>query len=567
MKGSRLGLFRSRCSDMEKKGKLLGHKWTAGPLALLFFLLWHSLDLKASVTETGNTWLFGWYAGLGALVLAAAVFLGYELFIRRKMTLEALFAVSVLCLGGIYSLVLPPLSAPDEVSHYISAYECSNRLMGLPSVNEKGLIQIRPEDAWLEDVADVLADDGSAEGGDEKPVILGQSLTEETYRRIHEERSGENEAVHRENVQSSSSQGAGQMASSYQFSVRTTPLAYGPQAFGFVLARLLGLGSLGLLYLGRLFNLLFFAAAGFLTLRRLPFGKTAVFAVYLLPMNLHLVSSLSYDVLITAFCGYFTAVCMDLAYKADRVKWKDVVLLAFLLAVMGPCKMVYGVIAGLCLLIPVKKFGGWGRWTASAAGVLGAFAAAMAAVNLGTVSMYTQAEDSYIAWAGETGYTFAELLHRPLHVLKMCYDTLAWKGTQLFEGMIGGSLGNQDPVLNTPTVIILALCTILVVLALKKPGEEVMFSTGNRLWIWFLALLLLGALMFSMLLAWTPRSASMIEGVQGRYLLPFLPAVLLTFRSSRVVRTGSDDRGLLYAVMMMDLYVAVRIFAVVCLRL
>ena len=541
---------------MEKKGNILGHKWAAGPLALLFFLLWHSLDLKASVTETGNTWLFGWYAGLGALVIAAAVFLGYELFIRRKMTLEALFAVSVLCLGGIYSLVLPPLSAPDEVSHYISAYECSNRLMGLPSVNEKGLIQIRPEDAWLEDVADVLADDGSAEGGDEKPVILGQSLTEETYRRIHEERSGENEAVHRENVQSSSSQGAGQMASSYQFSVRTTPLAYGPQAFGFVLARLLGLGSLGLLYLGRLFNLLFFAAAGFLTLRRLPFGKTAVFAVYLLPMNLHLVSSLSYDVLITAFCGYFTAVCMDLAYKADRVKWKDVVLLAFLLAVMGPCKMVYGVIAGLCLLIPVKKFGGWGGWTASAAGVLGAFAAAMAAVNLGTVSMYTQAEDSYIAWAGETGYTFAELLHRPLHVLKMCYDTLAWKGTQLFEGMIGGSLGNQDPVLNTPTVIILALCTILVVLAL-----------GNRLWIWFLALLLLGALMFSMLLAWTPRSASMIEGVQGRYLLPFLPAVLLTFRSSRVVRTGSDDRGLLYAVMMMDLYVAVRIFAVVCLRL
>ena len=173
--------------------------------------------------------------------------------------------------------------------------------------------------------------------------------------------------------------------------------------------------------------------------------------------------------------------------------------------------------------------------------------------------MYTQAEDSYIAWAGETGYTFAELLHRPLHVLKMCYDTLAWKGTQLFEGMIGGSLGNQDPVLNTRTVIILALCTILVVLALKKPGEEVMFSTGNRLWIWFLALLLLGALMFSMLLAWTPRSASMIEGVQGRYLLPFLPAVLLTFRSSRVVRTGSDDRGLLYAVMMMDLYVVLNI--------
>lgn len=560
-------LFRSRYSDMEKNKYFLKNKWAAGVFILFFFLLWHSLDLKASVTETGNSWLFGWYTGLGLLVLAAAAFQGYELFIHRKMTLEAFFAASVLCLGGIYSIVLPPLSAPDEVSHYISAYELSDRLIGLEPVNEKGRIQIRPEDAWLEDVTDVLADDGTAGDGNEKPVILGQDLTEETYRRIHEELSGDNGAAHPENIQNPPFDDTGRMASSYQFSVRTTPLAYGPQALGFVLARLLGLGSLGLLYLGRLFNLIFFAAAGFLTLKRLPFGKTAVFAVYLLPMNLHLVSSLSYDVLITAFCGYFTAVCMDLAYKTDRVKLKDVVLLAFLLAVMGPCKMVYGVIAGLCLLIPVKKFGGWGRWTVSAAGVLGAFGAAMAVVNLGTVSMYTQAEDSYIAWADETGYTFAELLHRPLHVLKMCYDTLAWKGTQLFEGMIGGSLGNQDPVLNTPTVIILALCAVLVILALKKPGEEVVISTGNRLWIWFLALLLLGALMFSMLLAWTPRSAFMIEGVQGRYLLPFLPAVLLTFRNSRVVRTKSDDRGLLYGVMLMDLYVAVRIFAVVCLRL
>ena len=148
----------------------------------------------------------------------------------------------------------------------------------------------------------------------------------------------------------------------------------------------------------------------------------------------------------------------------------------------------------------------------------------------------------------------------------MCYDTLAWKGTQLFEGMIGGSLGNQDPVLNTPTVIILALCTILVVLALKKPGEEVMFSTGNRLWIWFLALLLLGALMFSMLLAWTPVSASFIQGVQGRYLLPLLPIFALSLKNDRLVRTDCDDRKLLFGMICMDVYVILRIFSVVCLR-
>ena len=526
--------------------------WLGGSCGVLALGLWHLTDVRAGVLETGDRFLYGWYGGLMVFAVLVLAAVGYLFLVRRDYGLARIFPAAAMGIGLMYMVVLPPLSAPDEVSHYISAYQLSSRLMGRTARAEDERVFIRAQDVFIEDLTGVM-DYEAVEDGGKTAVVLGQKLEEGTYRTIKERGLG--------------STGEDGTVMSYQMPVRTTPLAYVPQAMGIALGRMLGLGGLGLLFLGRLFNLMFFTAMGCLTIRRMPFGREVAAGAALLPMTLHLAASFSYDVMIIALSGYFTAVCLYLAYKAERVRVRDVAALALVMAVMGPCKMVYGVIAGLCLLIPVKKFGGWGRWTASAAGVLGAFAAAMAAVNLGTVSMYTQAEDSYIAWAGETGYTFAELLHRPLHVLKMCYDTLAWKGTQLFEGMIGGSLGNQDPVLNTPTVIILALCTILVVLALKKPGEEVMFSTGNRLWIWFLALLLLGALMFSMLLAWTPRSASMIEGVQGRYLLPFLPAVLLTFRSSRVVRTGSDDRGLLYAVMMMDLYVAVRIFAVVCLRL
>ena len=74
-------------------------------------------------------------------------------------------------------------------------------------------------------------------------------------------------------------------------------------------------------------------------------------------MTLHLAASFSYDVMIIALSGYFSAVCLDLAYKAERVEVRDVAVLALVMAVMGPCKMVYGVIAGFCLLIPVRKFG------------------------------------------------------------------------------------------------------------------------------------------------------------------------------------------------------------------
>ena len=64
---------------------------------------------------------------------------------------------------------------------------------------------------------------------------------------------------------------------SRQPSVRTTPLAYMPQALGFTLARILGLNSIALLYLGRFFNLLLFAAVGALTIKQAAFWQKCIF--------------------------------------------------------------------------------------------------------------------------------------------------------------------------------------------------------------------------------------------------------------------------------------------------
>ena len=492
----------------------------------------------------------------------AAAGLGYAVFVKVRWKLEQIFAGACLGLGIMFLFVLPPLSAPDEVSHFISAYQLSSHMMGRTANAEDGRVLIRAQDAFIEDLYDVMEDDGSgfreredgnsAEGFVEHAVVLGQELTEGTYRTVRER-----------GFQSTGEEGT---AVSYQPPVRTTPLAYAPQALGVTLARIMGLGGLGLLYMGRLFNLLFFTAMGCLTIRRMPFGKEVVFGVFMLPMTLHLAASFSYDVMILSLSAYFAAVCLHLAYQAERVRVWDVVQLALVMGVMGPCKMVYGVIAGFCLLIPVKKFGGWGKWTASAAAVLGAFGAAMLLVNRQTVAMYTEASEGYIAWAEETGYTFAQLLHSPLLVLRMCYNTLMWQGEKLYSGMLGESLGNMDAVLNTPYVVILGLTVILLMLVFRKPGERIMMSMGKRIWIWFLCLMCLGALMFSMLLAWTPVTSNVINGVQGRYLLPLLPMFLLTLKNDRVVRTDCADRPLLYVMMVMDLYVVLRIFSIVCLR-
>ena len=598
--------------------------WLLWPFAVFLLGVWHLLDVRASVTETGHHWLYGWYGGLFFVSMVVLVGIGilifgknWELFdcvssgsgeklVSQKgpgsksenWKLPGLFFGTVMCLGILYMLVLAPLSAPDEVSHYISAYELSNHFLGLPGTDEDGYIYIRAEDDWLEDVNQEFRDwkekseqeslngeNGETDAG--KPIILGQTLKEETYVAIHNGGIVNNQSAE-QSVAGESAEGSAETDSvasagddagtdsrdktvglrvSRQPSVRTTPLAYVPQALGFTLARALGLNSIALLYLGRFFNLLLFAAVGALNIKRLPFGKNVFFGVSILPMSLHLAASLSYDVVILAFTGYFTAVCLDLAYKAETVKVKDVVALAVVMAVMGPCKMVYGAIAGFCLLIPVKKFGNWGKWTISAVAVLGSFLAAMAVVNLRTVAMYTQESDSYVAWAEEAGYSFAELIHQPVRVLQLFYNTVAWQGESLYSGMLGESLGNRDAVLNTPYVVILVLTACLVLLALKKPGEEIFMKIKDRLWIWFICLVIFAALMFSMLLAWTPKSSNMVQGVQGRYMLPLLPIFLFTLKSKKVVRTTADDRLVLYTMVAAEVYVILRIFAVVCLRL
>lgn len=523
----------------------------AGVLAVAVLALWHGLDVRDGILRTGNRWLYGWYGAAFVWGTGSAAVLGWLLLIQRKWSLERVFVVCSLALGLLFTAVLPPLSAPDEIAHYISAYQVSNRLMGKAAADVDGRVYIRAGDAWIEDMEDVLADDGSGRTVDKDSVVLGQMVTQNTYGEV------------RGNGGDAGLEGT---VISYQPAVHTTPLAYVPQALGITLARMLGIGSLGLLFLGRIFNLLFYTGMGYLTMRRMPFGREVVFGVGLLPMVLHLTSSMSYDVMILSMTAYFTAVCLDLAYRAERVRLVDVAVLAGVMAVMGPCKMVYGVIAGLCLLIPVKKFGGWEKWLAAAAAVLGAFAVAMFLVNRQTVVLYTGITDRHVIWADEAGYSFAQLIHSPFLVLKMFYNTIIWQGGELFSGLIGGSLGNMDPVLNTPYLVVLALAVLLFMLAARKPGESIRMSGGQRLWVWFLCLLCLGALMFSMLLAWTPVSATTVQGVQGRYLLPLLPVFMLTLKNDRLVRTDCDDRRLLFLMVCLDVYVIVRIFGVVCLR-
>lgn len=560
-----------RVQTVQKKltgpGDFLGNRLYLPCLFVLAVLaLLHYMDARAGAVESGDLWLVSRYLLVACVSLGMAGIAGAFL-LPGRLRLETVFVPVALVFGLLYMMVLPPLSAPDEIRHYISAYQLSSQILGRPATTEDGYVLVRLEDWFAEDSCgdfeSFLTEEGyhaTDEDGADGAKVLGQTLTEETYRLIHEKGSTMEEPG---KVNSA----AEELAVSVHLPVVTTPLAYLAPSLGISLARLLGLNNLWLLYLGRLCNLLLFVGGIYGAMRRLPFGKEVLFGVAVLPMSLHLAASFSYDVMILAGISLFTAECLYLAYKAERVKPGDVLFLAVVMAVAGPCKMVYAVFMGLCLLIPVRKFGGWGKWFLSACCVLGAWALAMGIVNGQTVASYVSETENFVDWAGEEGYSLTLLLHQPLRTIRMFYNTVLWQAEVYHLTMIGSYLGNLDLVLDVPYLLVMLLTACLVGLALRKPGETLVLTGGKRLWIWFLCLACAGATLFSMLLALTPLSSQVISGVQGRYFLPFLPVFLMSVKNDRLVLTHDGTRGILYVMCCANAYVLYRIFSVVCMRL
>lgn len=545
----------------------------AGMLSLAAVAAWHGLDVQTGIHATGASWQFFWYLLLAVCVMALTTAGGY--YLVEKNIPCSLVKLSVFLVGGLgllYLFVLPPLTAPDEISHYVSAYRLSSKLIGQPQRDRYGRVLLRAKDAWGEDLNGDFVyepdEDGNLQVTEEsrtEAVKLGEVLNESTYELFHS--LGINGQYAPEKTAEIRAQG--EYVSSVYPPVTTTPLAYLPQAIGISLARLMGLNTVCLLYFGRLCNLAFFVTMLFLSLKRIPFGREVLLGVALLPMTLHLAASFSYDVMILSCMFLLTAVCLDLAYERERVRVRDVVLLAVLAAVAGPCKMVYAPMLGLCLLIPQRKFGKLRNWFAAAWLVGFSWAAAMYLVNSQVIASYASATEagSYVGWAEETGFNLSLLIHNPLLLLQMFYQTFAWNAQELHITMIGGYLGNLDKILNVPYPVICILTLCLIALALKIPGEEIRMNGRHKLWIGLICAGCAALTMLSMLIACTPRSSQVIQGVQGRYFLPFLPVFLLILKNRTVVLTKDKNRSILYLMCCLNGYALMRLFSIVCIRL
>jgi uncharacterized membrane protein len=533
---------------MNLTGNKKGLALTAGSilvLAFLFLLPYHKMIIGIPSPEFESVRRFYWW-----LILAGCGFLfclGAVLWISKKLY-SWIYPVVLVILGVFYLVALPPFTAPDEAVHFVSAYRLSSTLIGKPAVADQDFLEnsTKEEKDRINQGANVLVRDGDDVYGFESEP--GQFAYNKVFTQFFSKDSSQGLTVRSE------------------VPVNTFPVVYLPQAIGIALARVFHMGYVPMVMIGRLFNLLAFTAMSYFAYRIMPFKKEVIMAVSALPMTLHLAASYSYDSSFIGLSMMFVAWCFYLAFEKDKITIKDVVILALLLILLEPGKIVYLPLAGICLFIPSAKFQSKKQYWISFVCVLGGMLLAVFLVNKLVLSIWSTRTESYVGWSEAAGYTLSDVLSRPYDIVMVYYKTFVTQLDYYLVTMLGGFLGNLDPNLTVPPFCLLLLCYGLFVSVVRREGEEVPFKSWQKWFTLLLVFLSACLVLASMLLGYTPREMDYIVGIQGRYFIPLLPLVLLPIFDKRLVLKVDLRKSAWFLQCFVSIYALIRICSTACLH-
>ncbi|MFP3153096.1 DUF2142 domain-containing protein [Lachnospiraceae bacterium ZAX-1] len=463
---------------------------------------------------------------------AATIFIFWLLYKRKPMIHNAFVALSIL-IGLCYSGFITPMAAPDESAHYYSTYDVSNKMMGIKQ-GDKGYVTGRTDDMLLSGLSDETS-----------------RLTYSTafYGFITPLKNAELVQVEQETV-------------------GVLDYFYYPAAVGFVLARLLGLGTLPLLYLGRFFNLLAFVLMARFAIKKAPFGKTMFTVIAISPMVMHQVSTLSYDALIFGLSYLYIAQALHLIYKEEKFSWKQWLPLLISGTLLATAKSgAYLPICFLVVLIPMKKLGGrkndlpgerglpnktknksLGRYLRYAWG-LPVVMALISFLNfrLKSADIVGGAARHMVSWPGKPTptYVLSFLWEHPLSFIRLVLRTLSTQTGEYITSMFGVIMGSWN--IRIPIFWVVCFIFVLFLAGIRIKGEKEWIPYEHKLWIAIICGGIFFLIEMAMLVGWTPITYPFVMGVQGRYFLPILPLIMLLLQNKAIMLDKDYTNRLLIA--------------------
>lgn len=293
-----------------------------------------------------------------------------------------------------------------------------------------------------------------------------------------------------------------------------SPATYVPQIVAAAVSRAASVRPYVSFFAGRLATLLFCVGAIAVVCRAAPAFRAHFEAVALLPMALFLFGSWSADAL-TIVAGFLTSALLMRAMVSERaLTRRELAAIVAAVAWLSLCKPPYVLIALLMLAAPVPR-----RFVALVIAVMIAGTIASSAMTMSGMEMPnpryrpidTRAQLRFIA-------------SDPLHFAGVIAHDTRNNGSDYIESMTG-RLGRYELKLPRWTTALLLLMLVAVGVTCGPPLPPL-----ARLLIVAIAIAIWLATLTYLYLTSSIAGGDVIEGTQGRYLLPLLPLLLATLR-------------------------------------
>lgn len=129
-----------------------------------------------------------------------------------------------------------------------------------------------------------------------------------------------------------------------------------PQALGMMIGEILHLPVFFYLMIMEICALLFYTFICNKALKKMPFKKSTLMVIMLLPICLQQMASVSYDVMLLSISFLYIASIFELKFTKEKITLKDILLLFLYLIIITICKLPYGALGLLMFILPLSKF-------------------------------------------------------------------------------------------------------------------------------------------------------------------------------------------------------------------
>ncbi len=497
---------------------------------------------------------FFWTVAAVCSVMAGVIML-MIVALPKKRVLAVFLTLLTVC--SLYRFILPVYSAPDEETHFNTAYNLSNKWLGVEN-----------------DLYRVVA----KRQCDTKSVFTDYQTSVFTYRymmdHFTDSAEGADHIVYEE--------------CDYLFGYK---LPYILSAAGITIGRLLNMGGVATAFLARFMNVIFFCIMMTAAWCAAPFAKMGFVALAMLPITIHAGTSVSYDSFIIAFGFLVTALCLNCMFSKEKLSDKKLILLAVLCVLSAPLKSAYLLIPAFILGIPADKFKSK-KYSliykfivlTLAFGHFGFYNMNMVMTTLGITAPAVEVAAPVVEAVADAAvavenaipvvavpetvatFTLGYMLSHPGVLLKMVINTFFTYFTYYFETMIGGRLGylHLAEIEINPMVLIGFVAVVILGFIVHRDELPVL-----NIWQRLLAIGIFGCTLGILVvgcITWTPMDYNYIWGFQGRYLLPVLPLALLAGQTKHLSYTKNISPFILYSLFSLNVFTLLNAIIVVFAR-